>query len=553
MIQKITHLSKNAIKNIVESNTECLPMFIQIIQLLDAKVSEKLGQITKCKCSDGYSALDISIINLDQTISEKIDENKPIIEVLEFRSKQNLHIITKFKLVFEKSKLVGQPINFNLYQETNYQNPHGNSEILLIKINQNLKLKQHQQIEQSVQQQYSQIIEEKQINQIKILKQDNDEKNIKQQKQQIGCISSLYSNLRKFKIRGRVILKSNITQFKSGKGQLFQIEIIDQENLTISGIFFNKQCETFFEKIEIGKVYEFENGIIKTNRKSKNSQFESEYQIHFEDYSLITEIYDDQSIQGCIFDLKLIKQIDFMEPDQKIDILCFVINVQKPSYIKNRQNENVVKKTITVYDQSSRSIDITFFGQQAEKFDFQKYDIAAFKNLKISDYLGNKSLIFTNQSIYQQDISQFEQLNQFQEFIFFFEQNKNFVEIKPRDTNTKMQTSYINQIKIDFDEKNDIKFQKFYEIRGYIISISQKNNLYYEACELCNRKIYQQDNKQYECKNCTKFFDKPQYKYIFTVRIADTTGNLYCTVSNQPGILILSIFIFNNKKNRRNV
>lgn len=35
--------------------------------------------------------------------------------------------------------------------------------------------------------------------------------------------------MRGFKIKGRITLKSDITPFKSGKGKLFSIEIIDSD------------------------------------------------------------------------------------------------------------------------------------------------------------------------------------------------------------------------------------------------------------------------------------------------------------------------------------
>lgn len=73
-------------------------------------------------------------------------------------------------------------------------------------------------------------------------------------------ISELFPGIRGFKIKGRVTSKSEKTPFKSGKGYFFNIEIMDSEKTTISASFFNQTADKFMNKIELGKVYFFENG-----------------------------------------------------------------------------------------------------------------------------------------------------------------------------------------------------------------------------------------------------------------------------------------------------
>lgn len=71
-----------------------------------------------------------------------------------------------------------------------------------------------------------------------------------------------------FRLKGRVLSKSDKTNFKNNNGQFFKIEIMDREKMTIQGIFFKEACDKFFDLISVGKIYSFENGTVKTNKFS---------------------------------------------------------------------------------------------------------------------------------------------------------------------------------------------------------------------------------------------------------------------------------------------
>ncbi|CAD8057033.1 unnamed protein product [Paramecium primaurelia] len=554
MTERVTHLTYEALKSMKEQRNDTIKYCVQILEIEQKNdMNTKNGTLYSCICSDGFAKMNMLILNLSPSILINISKMKPIIRILELKIKQTYYIVTNYEVLYLDKIQVGQPLPYDDYRKMNFTNPNGNNEIQLPKAPHLFQINEHKK--QSIQLQQQQKYENDNFDQMQTKSGIKLSINQKQQQfkpienqlyqspsdQNILKISELYPGMRGFKIKGRVIQKSDITPFKNNKGHLFTIEIIDSEKQTISGVFFNTICEKFYDQIEIGKVYYFENGQVKTNRYSTKNKNQSDYQLHFESFSKISLTQDDKDIDVFSFQIKTIEDIDKLQIDDKCDVLGVIIDIKPMIQIMTKSNENKSKKNITLYDQTQRGIDISLWGSQAEKWQFQKDEIVAFRGLKVTDYQTVRSLTVTNSTIYEKDLSRLEKINGFQEFYEFYCQNKDFLESKPKESKKKFALSYIEQIKKDFEGIRDNKLVKFYEIKAFITNIFTKQ-LYYEACENCKRKIiYIQQKKQYNCQNCNINYDKPCYKYMFNAKIADTTGNLIAIVPNDQGQQILQI------------
>ncbi|CAD8063102.1 unnamed protein product [Paramecium sonneborni] len=563
MSEKVTQLTNGAIRSIIENYDSTTQYYVQILKIENnCDTNAKFGTVSQCVCSDGFAKMNLHILNLSPSITSNISKQNPIIQILELKRSKSFFLVTKHEVIYLDKSQIGQPIDYEEYKKQNYTNPNGDREIQFAKapyklqVNSNKKqssIKQ-EEFQQQIQQNENIDIDQQQAKSgVKLSNQQKQlqykppiqkiENQIYQQPndQDLLKISELYPGMRGFKIKGRITSKSDITPFKSGKGKLFSIEIIDADKSTIQGIFFNQACDKFFDKVEIGKVYYFENGQIKTNRYSSKNQAQSDYQIHFEDFSKISDAKEDKEIDIFPYQIKKIEEIDSLQVDDKCDVLGVIIDIKPLTHIMTKSNENKAKKNITLYDQSGRGIDVVIWGTQAERWQFQKDDIVAFRGLKITDYQTIRSLTVTNQTIYEKKQSNLEKINGFQEFYEFYSQNKDFIEQKPKESKKKFALSYIEQIKKDFEGTRDNKPTKFYEIRAYLTTIFNKP-LFYEGCDICKRKInFIPQTKQYHCQNCDQNFDKPSFKYIFNAKIADTTGNLIVSVSNEIGERILKV------------
>ncbi|CAD8152671.1 unnamed protein product [Paramecium pentaurelia] len=559
MAEKITHLTFDALKSIVENKDGTTQYYVQILNV-EAKsdIILKSGSMSQCTCSDGFAKMKMQILNLSPSTLASISKYKPIIKIQGLMMKSSFYIITKHEVIYLDKGPVGQPYEYDEYKQMNYTNPNGNTEIQFAKaphtlsLNSNKKqsilLQQSKQTNENInsdqQQGKSAIklsIQQKQQQSKPAIQKIEHQNQYPTSDQNLLKISELYPGMRGFKIKGRITTKTDITQFKSGKGNLFSIEIIDSEKSTIQGVFFNAQCDRFYKEIEIGKVYYFENGQVKTNRYSSKNQNQSEYQIHFEEASKISQALEDQQIDAFPFNITTIGDIDNLQLDDKCDVLGVITEVKPLTQITTKSGENKAKKNITIFDQTQRGIDIVLWGTQAEKWQFQKDEIVAFRGLKVTDYQAIRSLTVTNSTTYEKDISKLQKINKFLEFSQFYNENKDFIESKPKESKKKFALSYIEQIKKDFEGQRNNKLTKFYEIKAYITTIFSKS-MFYTACENCKRKVTEvPQTKLYHCQNCNQNYPIPSYKYFFSAKIADTTGNLTVNVSNDQGQSILKL------------
>ena len=86
----------------------------------------------------------------------------------------------------------------------------------------------------------------------------------------------------RWEIRARVTNKFPIKNFKSQlhEGNLFSVDLIDDEGYEIRANFFNASAAKFFNQIEEGRVYNFSEGTLKEANAQCN-KLGHRYQIDF--------------------------------------------------------------------------------------------------------------------------------------------------------------------------------------------------------------------------------------------------------------------------------
>lgn len=101
-------------------------------------------------------------------------------------------------------------------------------------------------------------------------------------------ISDLNPYLNKWTIKARVTSKSQIRSWSkpTGNGQLFSIDLLDENDSEIRGTFFNQDVDKFYTLLEKDEVYTFSNGSVKPANKRFNS-LNNNYEISFNSRSII--------------------------------------------------------------------------------------------------------------------------------------------------------------------------------------------------------------------------------------------------------------------------
>ncbi|KAF4675444.1 60S acidic ribosomal protein P1 [Perkinsus chesapeaki] len=252
-------------------------------------------------------------------------------------------------------------------------------------------------------------------------------------------ISQLSVYSQKWTIKGRVSSKSDVRTFTNsrGEGQLFSIEIVDDQSAEIRATFFNSLFPTsmycvyhelyliitannidrdnkykytkaskgssfieqavtkFFPMIQQGRVYTFSKGQV----KQANARFNpgATYELTFNDDAIIEESTDSVEIPRIVYKISKIATIQDRNPDEFVDLCGIVTHCSPVSMvtIRNSGNERA-RRNFTIADDSGCSIEMTVWGDMAQNCGVdenraQYHPVVMIKNARIGSY-GGRSL-----------------------------------------------------------------------------------------------------------------------------------------------------------------
>jgi replication factor A1 len=205
---------------------------------------------------------------------------------------------------------------------------------------------------------------------------------------------SPYTNGR-WRIKARVTLKSDIRKFNNarGEGQLFKIDLIDKAGSEISGTFFGRAVDRFFEMLRPQQVYYFSRGSV----KMANKRFDKgEHVITFDENTSVDLAEEDQEIPGVNYNFVSIAEIDRLETGVLIDVKAVILEAREPMMITLRKdNAERAKRELVLWDDSgldgSSFLELTIWGQNAHD-NFEAGAVIMAKGMRVSEWNGNKSL-----------------------------------------------------------------------------------------------------------------------------------------------------------------
>lgn len=354
----------------------------------------------------------------------------------------------------------------------------------------------------------------------------NDQKNVPNTNDSVcefTSINSINPFHNKWTIKGRIVLKSDIKKFsnKRGEGKLFSFEIADESG-QIKVVAFSEVVDIFYPIIEVGKAYTIKKGQVKMSNKQFSSN-NNDYEIHIDQTSEIDIVSDNETPQ---FFFNFVKIRDISPATSTVD----VIGVVKESFpvstfiVKSTQKESL-RRDIVLVDETG-TIKVTFWGTKAED-EIESNMVIAIKNIKVSDYGGvSLSSLHSSQVHKNPDIKESHSL-----LGWYNEVGK---DIKVDLPEREVKISYIS----------DVKNQEmpFSAVRATVMFFKE-DTMMYESCkeEGCTKKVYKNEFGEYRCEKCDKTSYDCNYRYMISVNISDSTGQLWGTLFNDQAVLLLGL------------
>ncbi len=208
----------------------------------------------------------------------------------------------------------------------------------------------------------------------------------------------------KWTIRARVVSKSEMRTFRNakGEGQLMTIELVDQRKSEMRATFFGGAAQKFHPMLQVGSVYTFSKGSVKPANPRFNPK--AQYELMFDEHSEILPAKDDPSIPSMSVSLVPISSISQTDPGTTVDVAGIALNVgDLVSVTIKASGRDTYKKTIVIGDESGSSIELTVWGEKAEKIGPDvKGCVILTKGCRVGDF-NTRSLSTSGSSLVEVD------------------------------------------------------------------------------------------------------------------------------------------------------
>jgi replication factor A1 len=335
---------------------------------------------------------------------------------------------------------------------------------------------------------------------------------------------------------------------QSGEGKLFSVDLLDAEGGQIRATMFNEAADRLYPIFQQDKVYVISKGQLKLANK-KFSRVPNEYELTLNNDAEVTFFGDDTAIQSQAFSFTSIQRITEIEKDEFIDVIGIVKTVSPLATIITKAKQNELKKRdVQLLDQSLSSVNVTFWGEQAEQYNETELSnnvVIAIKGAKVGDFGGRTlSSGFNSQIFVNPDIKETKELKHWYESKGA---NASVVSISENRTGGNAgggnePRKYFADIKLEnlgHKDKPD-----FFSVRGTITFFTHdpEKPPWYNACPVpkCNKKVsLDESTNQWYCDKCSISQATCDPRYILRFLACDGTGSEWLTAFNEMAIPIM--------------
>jgi len=207
-------------------------------------------------------------------------------------------------------------------------------------------------------------------------------------------ISELSAYQNKWTIKAKVTNKTPVRIFGQGK-KVFSVELLDGAGGEIRASFFADAANKYLDVLQIGKVFTFSRGTVKVANKQYSTS-NHRYELTFDRDAQVAEvaIKDGEATEEykVIFNFVDFKTAHSKQVPCRADLCGVVVNFRPVATINAKDGRELVKRDITVVDDTAKSIDLTLWGENAKLPDsnFEGKPVVGFKNILLKDFNGSR-------------------------------------------------------------------------------------------------------------------------------------------------------------------
>lgn len=345
----------------------------------------------------------------------------------------------------------------------------------------------------------------------------------------------------KWTIKARVTLKSDIKTWHkvTGEGKLFSVNLLDESG-EIKATAFNDQCDAFYGVLQEGSVYYISSPCRVSLAKKQFNNLANDYELAFERDTVVEKAEDQTNVPQVRFNFCTIQELQSIEKDNTVDVIGVLRDVGDVGEITSKKDGRPFqKRELTLVDDTGYSVRVTVWGKTATSFDAMPESVLAFKGTKVSDFGGKSlSLLSLGTMTVDPDIAEAHKLKGWYDSTGrndSFSTHQNLASMAGA-TGRRDDVKTIAQVK---EENLGVDDTAYYSIKATIIFVKQ-DNFCYPACSSqgCNKKVTPMGDGMWHCEKCSVSHDRPNYRYILSLNVADHTSHQWLSCFDETGNMI---------------
>ncbi|KAH9310265.1 hypothetical protein KI387_044210 [Taxus chinensis] len=352
----------------------------------------------------------------------------------------------------------------------------------------------------------------------------------------------------KWAIRGPVTRKGNVHHFinNRGLGQVFNFSVTNTIGDNVALTTFGNIATTLFEAVQSSQVYSLYNGNLKCVNPQL-SQCDSLWEIMLNKNSILQLCSDEESnIPLYNFQFTRITTIKEKTINTHIDVIGLMGYVSETSCIHRGDGIETKKRTISIYETSEHSSDVTLWGVLSETEGILLNDlhhigtteglVLALKRVKLTSFNGRSLSTGLNSQCFINSI-----FPEAQELHLWFASSSN-KHISVALNNTELEVVDISSVHKLAQLQITTKI-----LLHDTISHFNMSNFCYALCtnmvnsKQCWKKVLPTDGNTWHYPNCNIGHPHYEYKYALNVLLEDTISTLWATTFEDVATSVMGI------------
>eukprot|EP00930_Biecheleria_cincta_P098390 TRINITY_DN90048_c0_g1_i1.p1 TRINITY_DN90048_c0_g1~~TRINITY_DN90048_c0_g1_i1.p1 ORF type:complete len:459 (+),score=100.34 TRINITY_DN90048_c0_g1_i1:95-1471(+) len=197
----------------------------------------------------------------------------------------------------------------------------------------------------------------------------------------------------KWTIRARVTSRGPLRTFKNrsgnGEGKVYHVELLDSEGGEIRASFFNEAADKNYEKMEAGKCFVLSKGQVRIANRQYN-MCKHRYELIFDKMAQVEQVGDVVAIDAVRLDISDLRSVQSKTLPCSVDICGIIASFEQTYAFTSKDGKDLVKRELTIADDSAVSMKVTIWGDRAKKADaqFEGNPVIAMKGVYVKEWNG---------------------------------------------------------------------------------------------------------------------------------------------------------------------